>query len=944
MKRRLWKSIVAMLVCTSVIGAAPAAYFPKDMEVYAAGDYADENGFVIEDGVLKEYTGTAEKVVIPEGVTSIAGSAFSGCNLTDLIIPEGVISIATFAFFNCTALENISFPSSLTKIAKLSLSDTKWMKDRLKENPFVIVNGILIKVGECGTKAEVPDSVTSIGEEAFVWNKSLLQVSIPDGVESIEEGAFYGCDLLTSVIIPDSVKSIVNNAFGGCKRLTIYGKEGSYAQSFAKEHDIPFSSGDVPEAPEVVTISFETNGGSVMQAMKLLKGEVPGIIKVPERQDYIFEGWYTDSICETAFDDTVPVEADITLYAKWREAKDWVKDWEYTDDWDNVTITKYMGSDEVVTVPAKLNGKTVSKIGAGTFNGNKTLKEIIVQEGISEIDMRAIRTCEALRQITLPRSLSLISWMGEMTCVSLQEINVQKGNSNYSSKDGLLCDATGTELIKCPSGRESVTVPKGITKIQNSAFGGLMANNILNEVILPEGVTSIGSSAFWNCENLGKAVLPDSISSIGREAFAGCRSLKEIVLPAELRNIEYRLFSGCVSLEKAVLPAGLETIEREAFSYCSSLNEITIPASVTDIEKPVFDFCSNLKVINVEQGSDSYQSADGVLYDADGKKLVRCPEGKTSVAIMDSVTAIESYAFSLCTGLSEIVLPAHLRIIEARAFLDCESLHKITIPAGVADIGYHALGYIDPKSYGEEEYKVKDFVITGYADTAAELYAKENEMSFQSLGNRPDVLSAEKMLQLAEENATQETLIETPNGVTFTFEKDSMNLIDGKTSYDFGSKISEDYSNLVNPSFAEDEFAFQIDYNYEGQLPGEAKISIPVESKWIGKRLYYYEIDADGGYKYMGRATVAKNGMYTIKQDHCSSYIAVAKAPENLGNADGTGEITTDDALAILKYTAGLDPEGLNLALADCDGTDGITTDDALAVLKYIAGIQKEFY
>ena len=75
------------------------------------------------------------------------------------------------------------------------------------------------------TKANIPHTikgvtVTSIGNGAFGWCKSLTGVTIPDSVTSIGGSAFYGCTSLTSVTIPDSVTSIGGSAFGNCKSLT----------------------------------------------------------------------------------------------------------------------------------------------------------------------------------------------------------------------------------------------------------------------------------------------------------------------------------------------------------------------------------------------------------------------------------------------------------------------------------------------------------------------------------------------------------------------------------------------------------------------------------------------------------------------------------------------------------------------------------------------------
>ncbi len=179
-RKRLLKSAAALLLSTALVLSAVPVYLTDVQEVYAADNQGQidvrplqpENGFLIEDGVLKKYSGTAKDVVIPDGVTSIGYLAFGYCSgLRSVVIPEGVTSIGNDAFSGCSGLTGI----------------------------------------------EIPGSVTSIGNSAFFGCSGLRSVVISEGVTSIGGGAF-GYSGLTSVEIPGSVTSIGNGAFNGCRK------------------------------------------------------------------------------------------------------------------------------------------------------------------------------------------------------------------------------------------------------------------------------------------------------------------------------------------------------------------------------------------------------------------------------------------------------------------------------------------------------------------------------------------------------------------------------------------------------------------------------------------------------------------------------------------------------------------------------------------------------
>lgn len=217
-------------------------------------------------GVLMSYSGTAENVVVPNGVKSISFGAFMdhpeiksislpnglltidecafyGCTSLKMIdLPESVVRIDRLAFGSCTSLEKIYMGKNVKDIAELFVCDCpklcKFEVNESNEN-FKVVDGILYskdmtKLILCPQNTpeiiSIPDEVLTIKEQSFFECNNLKQVNIGKNVKYIDEAAFYGCKNLKTVNIGDSVKKIRSYAFAECSSLEEFcvGKNVTY--------------------------------------------------------------------------------------------------------------------------------------------------------------------------------------------------------------------------------------------------------------------------------------------------------------------------------------------------------------------------------------------------------------------------------------------------------------------------------------------------------------------------------------------------------------------------------------------------------------------------------------------------------------------------------------------------------------------------------------------
>ena len=207
---------------------------------------------------LVGYTDTPENLIIPESVlyegytvtvTGIGDEAFyNSTSLISVTIPNNVTSIGSSAFSGCTSLKSFNYSGTKSQWKAITIgSDNYYLTHAfIKCTDGIIGNGNTVTVdsvkyrlnddytaqvisysgtpenitiSECVSYEGVTFKVTSIGSSAFNNCSSLTSVTIPNSVTSIGSSAFSGCTSLASVTIPNRIESIGDNAFNGCSKL-----------------------------------------------------------------------------------------------------------------------------------------------------------------------------------------------------------------------------------------------------------------------------------------------------------------------------------------------------------------------------------------------------------------------------------------------------------------------------------------------------------------------------------------------------------------------------------------------------------------------------------------------------------------------------------------------------------------------------------------------------
>lgn len=391
----------------------------------------------------------AKTVVTKAGTSTAAGSEVSGEIVIPSIVSDGINSytvsgIGNKSFYK-TTITSVSIPNSVTSIG----SDAFKSCTRL-------------------ASAELGEGIEKIGTSAFAKCESLKAISIPDKVTYVDEETFSECNSLESVIIGKSVSSIGYYAFMYCESL------------------------------ETITIPDNVSNleeGAFLGCSGLKKIEFGKSLSTIEKE--VFE--------------------ECTSIA------------EFTVSEENQTFAALDGA---------LFNKELSHLYICPKNKSGEYK---IPASVTTIEAYAFSECKSLTSVTAPDDLTEIGEYAFSKCKKITALNL--GNS---------LTKIGKYAFNSCSALTGISLPATVKQMGQAAFIDCTA---LTEIKLPETLNVVEPATFRRCSKLAAIDLPRAVTTISENAFTDCVSLATVTLSSELKEIKDRAFANCTKLEAVYYPA-----------------------------------------------------------------------------------------------------------------------------------------------------------------------------------------------------------------------------------------------------------------------------------------------------------------------------------------------------------------------------------------------------
>ena len=592
------------------------AVVPATETVWKVGDVIEEGDGVfvfagIRYEVFKDYVNGKERAISVLKVLPLKGDTYAG----KVTIPEivsyhrrklSVTEVDYRAFDNCPELTELVVPKTVTYIPSISGSPKVECVTVAEENPYYrSLDGVLYGQERYGRREKGEYSELLYYPPAHPGEHFV----IPEFVESIAAFAFSNCQKLKSVVLADKVTSICEGAFQNCINLKsiTWGASLRFIWGKAFENCTALKSIVFTDSIEDVS-SNAFRGCTNISSITFAKGKYFDLDSLPKD---CFP-WGQDSFTLDGVR-YAPYKAFDREEAALLAVVDLPKD-----------ADTFFPDITTLIIPAKVEHYGfIYKVSEckSSFRQFPSLKRLELPSTVIKVDIAEIE--------------------------NLQEVVVDKGNTEFSTEDGVLFNKQKTVLLSFPRRRD------------------------VKEYLIPDGVQQIAEKAFYDQPFIEEIVFPDSTTAIEKRAFANCRSLREVHLGKNIKKIGIESFAY-TAIERFVLTPNARFVNQHTW----------------DGKTPFYG--SKLKAFELDGENELYAVIDGILYikNSWGLRLKFCPPAyEGHLQIPEEVKEIGSCSCWGCTGITSLFIPEGVETIGDDAFSGCTKLESVDIDGHIDSLG-----------------------------------------------------------------------------------------------------------------------------------------------------------------------------------------------------------------------------------------------------------------
>jgi hypothetical protein len=563
------------------------------------------------------------KVTLPDSLVHIGDFAFLEQNVVaEIELPRGLKTIGRAAFHKCASLVSMNIgDTQLESIGAFALltgsgsgasnAGKLWQSGGDPDNSVVIFPATLKTIGDYAfghdlynnisakfTKVDLSlTRLTGTGVATFARCTALEEVVLPDTLKSIGNNAFKICPVLTTINFPESLESLGATAFAGATGAANVNQHLTELDlSKTKLTRIPASSFEYNVALERVRLpprlkyigdyAFRYDG-------KIAELDIPSDSRLEVIGKQVF--YSTRNATNGTVVNNVLTSLELPVSLK------------------TLNATTFQGLTALarVTLPAGLE-----YVNYDTFSGCAALTEIVVTGSgpLTSADSNRMLIRDGVAFFVVPTYTGPVEIPEGVT--GIRE-NLFRQNTRITSLTlpASLQSIGDYAFSGCTGIVGALTFPASLKSIGNYAFQSCSRITALT-LTHSTSLESIGDYAFQNCTGITALTFPASLQSIGNYAFNRCKVIDgALAFPASLESIGNYAFQNCTSITALIFPASLEIIGMYAFQSCTGINtSISFPegSSLFNIGSNAFNTCT--AVPSMDFSNTKLETVDGLAF------------------------------------------------------------------------------------------------------------------------------------------------------------------------------------------------------------------------------------------------------------------------------------------------------------------------------------------